>query len=522
LADRAFGGGEMLGDEGPIRRVVVLGGGTAGWMAAAAITKVLNRSCEVHVVESSEIGIVGVGEATIPPIRQMNRLLEIDEDEFVRRTGATFKVAIRFVDWSGDGKGYFHAFGPIGFNPGLALVHRWRRLLAEKPELAGGLEDYSVTAQAAHAGRFHRVFASGQAQRPVDYAFHFDAGLYAQFLRGLAERRGAVRHDRKVVGHEMAENGFVSALVFEGGDRIEGDLFVDCSGFRGLLIGGALGIGYEDWTHWLPCDRAVAMPSEIMPELPPYTRATAREAGWQWRIPLQHRTGNGLVYCSRFIGDEDAARILADNLPTPAVGEPRFLRFTTGRRRTFWERNVVAVGLSSGFLEPLESTSIHLIQTSIEKLLNLFPDRSFRQADIDYYNKVTALEFEQVRDLIILHYVANARVGQPFWDACREQQVPDSLKERIELFRGYGRLFRTEDELFSPLSWTAVLEGQGIHAARPDPLVSGIPIELVEGQLRQVRDFVSRGIAAMPAHADFVRQIAGPARQGAEPATHGA
>lgn len=498
-----------MADAGLIRRVVVLGGGTAGWMAAAALTKVLNRSCEVDVVESSEIGIVGVGEATIPPIRHINRLLEIDEDEFIRATGATFKVAIQFVDWSGDGNGYFHAFGPIGFNPGLATVHRWRRLKAERPKSAGELEDYSLTAQAAHAGKFHRLFTSGQAKIPVDYAFHFDASLYARFLRGLAERNGTRRHDRKVVGHELAENGFVKALVLEGGDTLEGDLFIDCSGFRGLLIGDALGTGYEDWSHWLPCDRAVAVPSEVMAELPPYTRATARKAGWQWRIPLQHRTGNGHVYCSSFISDEEAAETLLETLPSPAAGEPRFLKFRTGRRKLFWNKNVVAIGLSSGFLEPLESTSIHLIQTSIEKLLTLFPDRSFSQPDIDFYNRVTALEFEQVRDLIVFHYVANGRLGEPFWDSCRAGAIPDSLSDRIELFKGHGRVFRTEDELFSPLSWTAVFEGQGLHARSFDPLMAGIPIDVIESQLRQVREFVARGVDSMPAHSAFVRQIAG-------------
>jgi tryptophan 7-halogenase len=260
-------------------------------MAAAAITKVMSRACEVHVVESSAIGIVGVGEATIPPIRQMNRLLGIDEDEFIRKTGATFKAAIQFVDWSGDGQAYFHAFGTIGFNPGLALVHRWRRLAAERGDVAGGLEDYSVTAQACYGNKFHRVFTSGQAQIPVEYAFHFDAGLYAQFLRGLAEQGGAVRHDRKVVGHEMTEDGFVKGLVLEGGDTLEGDLFIDCSGFRGLLIGDALGTEYEDWTHWLPADRAVAVPSEIMPDLPPFTRATAtgRRVAMADPAPAPHR-----------------------------------------------------------------------------------------------------------------------------------------------------------------------------------------------------------------------------------------
>jgi tryptophan 7-halogenase len=514
----------MRGPPESIRKIVVLGGGTAGWMTAAALAKLTQtRFCEIHLVESGEIGIVGVGEATIPPIRQMNRLLEIDEDEFLRKTGATFKAAIQFCDWTEPGSAYFHAFGLLGFNPGLPLVHRWRRLRAERGKVAGDLEDYSITSLAAKADKFHRTFAGpNNFQSAVDYAFHFDAGLYARFLRDLAERQGVIRHDRKVIGHELAENGFVAALLLDGGNRLEGDLFVDCSGFRGLLIGEALGVEYEDWTHWLPCDRAVAMPSEPMPQLPPYTRVTARDAGWQWRIPLQHRTGNGLVYCSRFLGDDEAAFEVAKNLPTPACGDPRLLRFTTGRRKQFWSKNVVAIGLSSGFLEPLESTSIHLIQTGIEKLLHLFPDRSFRQADIDFYNKAIAREFEQVRDLIVFHYAANGRRGQPLWDHCRDMDLPESLQARMDLYRGYGRVFRSEDELFSPLSWTEVFEGQGLNAERYDPLMLGIPIEVIEGQLRQVRAMIAAGVQAMPSHAEFVRQcvtgrlVAAPRQQCAE------
>ena len=330
----------MRGPPEPIRKVIVVGGGTAGWMSAAAIAKLTQtRFCEIHLVESSAIGIVGVGEATIPPIRQMNRLLDIDENEFLRKTGATFKAAIQFADWTDPDSAYFHAFGPLGFNPGLALVHRWRRLRAERGEAAGAYDDYSITAQAAQAGKFDRVFLGPNNFRaPVDYAFHFDAGLYAQFLREIAEAEGVIRHDRKIVGHALADDGFVDALILEGGDRLEGDLFVDCSGFAGLLIEQALGTGYEDWSHWLPCDRAVAMPSETMPDLPPFTRATAREAGWQWRIPLQHRTGNGLVYCSALLSDDEAAAGLAANLPTPAGGDPRLVKFRTGRRKQFWNR----------------------------------------------------------------------------------------------------------------------------------------------------------------------------------------
>lgn len=504
---------EVFGN-GTIRRVVILGGGTAGWMTAAAITKAMKQSCEVHVVESDEIGTIGVGEATIPSIRQFNRFLEIDEDEFIRKTNGTFKVAIQFVSWNGEGTQYFHAFGPIGFNAGLATVHRWRRLRAEGCESAGELADYSVTACASQASKFHRIFAYGEARVPVDYAFHFDAALYGQFLRELAEQRGAVRHNRQVKAHLLADDGLVKALVFQEGHNLEGDLFIDCSGFRGLLIGKALGVEYEDWSHWLPCDRAIAVASGVLPKLPPYTRATARSAGWQWRIPLQNRTGNGLVYSGSFLSDDDAASTLLQSLPSPAVGEPRLLKFTTGRRKLFWKKNVVAIGLSSGFLEPLESTSIHLIQTSIEKLLSLFPDRSFRQADIDFYNRITALEYEQIRDFIILHYFANERREEPFWDERRNQQIPDSLLNRIELYKGCGRVFRTEDELFSPLSWTAVFEGQGLKPETVEPMIKALPIDMIKGQLRQVRELVARGVAVMPEHADFLRGCVGEAGTG--------
>jgi tryptophan halogenase len=475
-------------------------------MTAAAITKATNQTCEVHVVESEEIGTVGVGEATIPSIRHFNRFLEIDEDDFLRKTNGTFKLAIQFVGWNGDESRYFHAFGPVGFNAGLATVQRWRRLKAEGREAAGELADYSVTACASQASRCHRVFSFGEARLPIDHAFHFDAALYGQYLRTLAEQRGAVRHGRNVKGHVLGDDGHVKALIFEEGDSVEGDFFIDCSGFRGLLIGGALGVDYEDWSHWLPCDRAIAVPSAVLPKLPPYTRATAHSAGWQWRIPLQHRTGNGIVYSSDFLTDAAAADTLLQSLPLPAAGEPRLLQFTTGRRKLFWKNNVVAIGLSSGFLEPLESTSIHLIQTAIEKLLGLFPDRSFRQADIDYYNRITALEYEQIRDFIVLHYLANDRRGEPFWDARRSQPIPDSLSDRIELYKGCGRVFRTQDELFSPLSWSAVFEGQGLHPETIDPMISALPIDLIEGQLRQVREFVAGGVAAMPEHAAFLRE----------------
>jgi len=486
---------------------LIVGGGSSGWMAAAALSKALDRrSFEIHLVESSEIGIVGVGEATIPPILAMNRLLGIDEDEFIRKTHATFKLAIEFNDWMGDGSHFLHPFGQIGLGLGpLSFPHYWRRLRAERPAAAGSLVEYSLPAQAAMAHKFQRRHPDPRMSSNMAYAFHFDASLYAAFLRERAEAQGVVRHDRKIIGHRLAEDGAIGSVLFEDGDSLSADFFIDCSGFRGLLIEEALNTGYEDWSHWLPCDRAVAMPSEPMPELPPCTRSTARSAGWQWRIPLQHRTGNGLVYCSRFMSDEEAGETLSRNLPTAACGEPRFLRFTAGRRKLFWNKNVVALGLASGFIEPLESTSIHLIQSGIEKLLLLFPDRSFRQADIDLYNRLCALEFEQVRDFVLLHYHANGR-PELFWKMCRDQPIPDTLRERIELYQGYGRIFRREDELFSAFSWTWAFEGQNVRVAAPDPLTLGIPIEQMEALLGQTRSVIAAGVERMPAHADFVAQ----------------
>jgi tryptophan halogenase len=502
----------MRDASGPLRKILIVGGGTAGWMAAAALSKLLeDRFCEIHVVESSEIGIVGVGEATIPPILSLNRLLGIDEDEFIRKTQATFKLAIQFVDWMGDGSRYYHPFGQFGFGMGpLSVPHYWRRLLQERDhETAGTLDDYSLTSTASTENRFQRKHPLLKGVGNVAYAFHFDASLYALFLRDRAEAQGVVRHDRKIAGHRLADDGFVEAVVFDDGESMEADLFVDCSGFRGILIEQALQTGYEDWTHYLPCDRAVAMPSEPIPELPPYTRSTARKAGWQWRIAIQNRTGNGLVYPSAHLSEDEAASILIDNLSTPKLADPRFLRFTTGRRKQFWNKNVIAMGLASGFLEPLESTSIHLIQTAVEKLINLLPDRSFRQADIDFFNAETAREYDQVRDLIIFHYHANGR-PEPFWQQCRENPIPDRLRERIELYRGYGRVFRKDDELFSPVSWTAAFEGQNVHAESYDPLALGLPLDQIEATLRQQRELIRRGVAAMPSHADFVAGIVGP------------
>lgn len=490
-----------------IRKIAIIGGGTAGWMAAAALSNTLrNRFCDISLVESPEIGTVGVGEATIPPIIQMNQLLGLDEDEFMRRTRATFKLGIEFVNWKREGERYFHPFGRYGADIGaLDFVHYWRRLRHEAGQAAGVLEEYNLPTMAAKAGRFIRPDPNPKnVLSNMAYAFHFDAGLYAQYLKEYAEARGVRRYERRIVDVALGENGFVDAVILDGGDKLEADFFIDCSGFRGLLIEQALQTGYEDWSHWLPCDRAIAIPCARTDDPAPYTRSTAHDAGWQWRIPLQHRTGNGHVYCSRFISDDEALAVLLANLDGEQLAEPKLLRFTTGRRRKFWNKNVVAVGLASGFMEPLESTSIHLVQSAISRLLNLFPDRGFRQADIDFYNKSTAAEYELIRDFLILHYHANEKPHAPFWAACRKMEIPDTLAEKLELYKGYGRVFRYQDELFAESSWIAVFEGQGVQPESYDPLADAMPYDRLAEILSRMRATIQRGVSVLPSHGDFI------------------
>ncbi|MFN3469496.1 MAG: tryptophan halogenase family protein, partial [Novosphingobium sp.] len=424
-----------------IRSIAIVGGGTAGWMTAAALAQALTHNCAITLIESDEIGTVGVGEATIPPIRTFNETLQIDEREFVRKTQGSFKLGIEFVNWGSLGNRYFHPFGPHGRAFDIVSLHHYWLRAREAGEEAP-LDDHSMAWALAKENRFARPAPD---QRHVlstfDYAYHFDAGLYARFLREYAEAKGVIRIEGKVASvGQNAANGFVAGVTLEDGRTIEAELFVDCSGFRGLLIEGALKAGYEDWTHWLPCDRAVAVPCENAGPLTPYTRSTAQEAGWQWRIPLQHRTGNGYVFCSHFLSEEEAADKLMARLDGKALGEPRPLRFVTGRRKAFWDRNVVAIGLSSGFMEPLESTSIHLIQAGISKLLALFPDRTFDPLVIEEYNRIAVNEFERIRDFLILHYHANGRVGEAFWDQCRTMALPDTLADKLALFRSQGQV----------------------------------------------------------------------------------
>lgn len=491
-----------------IRSVVIVGGGTAGWMAAAAFARLLkNEYCTIRVVESDEIGTVGVGEATIPQISIYNRMLGLDENDFVRHTQGTFKLGIQFVDWAAVGRTYMHPFGPFGVDmEGVSFHAYWLKLLAQGDRTE--LEDYSLQAVAAREGRFMRPVDAGHSPlSSIAYAFHFDAALYAKYLRQYAQTRGVVRTEGKVVDVRLrAEDGFVESIVLESGERVAADLFIDCSGFRGLLIEQALHAGYEDWSHWLPCNRAVAVPCASAGDPLPYTRSTARSAGWQWRIPLQHRIGNGYVYCSDYLSDEQAAATLLANLDGAPLADPRVLRFTTGRRKRFWIKNCVAIGLAAGFMEPLESTSIHLIQSGIAKLLALFPDRSFEQADIDEYNRATTWEFERIRDFLVLHYHATSRDDSPFWNYCRTMSIPDHLATKMELFRSRGRIFRQDNELFNDTSWFAVSIGQNIVPRGYDAMADVLSAEEVRRRLMQTRTAIRNSANVMPKHMDFIRQ----------------
>ncbi|GHA81738.1 tryptophan halogenase family protein [Cognatilysobacter bugurensis] len=496
-----------------ITQVVIVGGGTAGWMAAAALSKVLNREYSIRLVESEEIGTVGVGEATIPMIKLFNQALELDEAQFVRETQGSFKLGIEFVDWGRLGDSYIHGFGKIGQDLGLVSFHHyWLKMHALGK--AAPLDAYSINTAASRHNKFMRPVADrpNSPLADIGYAYHFDAGLYARFLRRYAEARGVERIEGKVVDVSLrGSDGFVEAVTLDGGRRIDGQLFIDCSGFRGLLIEQALKTGYIDWTHWLPCDRAVAVPCTHGGPITPYTRATAREAGWQWRIPLQHRVGNGYVFSSRFIGEDEATATLMRNLEGEALAEPRTLRFVTGKRKKFWNKNVVAVGLSSGFMEPLESTSIHLIQSAIARLTAFFPSAGFDQADIDEFNAHSDREFDAIRDFLIAHYCATERDDTPFWDYVRTMELPASLAQRLALFRGNGRVFRDGNELFAEPSWIQVLHGQRVQPAAYHALVDLYPEEKIAEYLDNIRGVIANCVQAMPTHEAFIaRHCAAP------------
>ena len=494
----------------PVRRIVIVGGGTAGWMAATALARFVGGSGRrIVLIESEAIGTVGVGEGTIPPILEFNLQLGLDEGEFLRETHATYKLGIEFAGWTEPGERYFHQFGQIG-RPlnGLSLHQLWLRH-RDNPSV-GPLAGYSMSAVAAALHRFsHPSPDPADPLSQLAYAFHFDAAAYGQFLRKYAERNGAEHIEGRIVGVEQdGESGFVTAVRLEDDRRVRGDLFIDCSGFRSLLLGQQLGVGFEDWSHWLPCDRAIAVPSARSEPLLPYTRSTAHPAGWQWRIPLQHRTGNGHVYSSAFMGDDEAERILVETLDSKPIAEPKRLRFTAGRRSKAWEANVIAVGLSSGFLEPLESTSIHLIQHGVQKLLSLFPGRGINPVERDEYNRHMVNSYEPVRDFIILHYFANRR-EEPFWKQRREMDLPDSLRHKIELFRQHGRVFRYNEELFDVPSWIAVMLGQEIIPSEADPLASAMPEADVLRAMSELRRAYETAAERLPLASEFIeRRIA--------------
>ena len=484
-----------------VKRVVIAGGGTAGWTVAAALVKNLGSLLAITLVESDAIGTVGVGESTIPTARRFHELIGLDEQAFVRATGASFKLGIAFEDWARVGDRYFHSFGVTGPSTWMAdFQHMW--LEAREQGFAGELGDYCLELQAAKAGKFQ-----GGRGSPLNYAYHLDATAYGQFLRGIAEPQGVRRVEGKIAEVKVApDSGFIEALVLESGETVEGDLFIDCTGFRGLLIEGALATGWDDWSHWLPTDSALAVQTEAVGPARPYTRAVAHRAGWQWQIPLQHRVGNGLVYCSRFMSDDEAQALLAERVEGPMLTEPRLIRFKAGSRRKEWHKNCVAIGLASGFVEPLESTSIHLIMIAVTRLMQLFPFGGVNEAVAERYNDVARREIEGIRDFIILHYYLNER-DEPFWQECRSLDIPASLAERIALFREGANAYQAADELFRTDSWVQVMLGQRLTPRSHHAMGQLMPPERLRTALAGAAEKVRQAVARLPAHQAFLDSV---------------
>jgi len=490
-----------------VRRVVIAGGGTAGWMAAAALAKTLGPLLDIALIESDEIGTVGVGEATIPSLQTFHSLLGIDERAFMAATQATFKLGIRFENWRDVGQHYFHGFGLTGKDHWTAgFQHFW--LKARQQQRAADYGAYSLEAQAAQHSRFAHLPDDG-----LHYAYHLDATLYARFLRRFSEALGVRRIEGKIVKvHADPATQRISALQLDAGARIEGDLFIDCTGFRALLIGETLQVGYDDWSHWLFNDSAVAVQTESVGDALPYTRSIAHPWGWQWRIPLQHRVGNGLVYSSRFVGDEEARLALLAHVEGAPLMQPRVIRFRTGQRQQAWCGNCVAVGLAGGFLEPLESTSIYLIQRAIIRLLQLFPEAGIEPSDVAEFNQQMRADFEHVRDFIVLHYHVTDRQDAPYWQACRSMAIPAGLQHRIELFRQTGRVFRTAGELFSENSWVQVMLGQGLTPVQHHAVAHLMEDAELGRFLDGIRAAVDHTVAQMPTHQAYVSRYTGHAR----------
>ena len=502
-----------------VRRIVIAGGGTAGWMAAAALSHALKRlPIDITLVESDEIGTIGVGEATIPVIHAFNNMLGIDQADFMRECQATFKLGIEFVDWGEVGRRYMHPFTVHGRDHENIYFHQLWLKYAHEEAAAGrrcDIDDYNLCSVAARANRFvHPVAGCNTGNAPLNYAFHFDASLYARYLRAFAENNGVRRIEGRIAHvHQDSGNGQVTALELTGGNRLEGDLFIDCTGLRGLLIAQTLGTEFEDWSTWLPCDRAIAVPSTSEAPPVPYTRSTADRAGWRWRIPLQQRVGNGYVYASRFLADDQAESRLLETLDGMVLAEPRHIRFAIGRTKQAWVGNCVALGLAAGFMEPLESTSIHLIQTAIIRLLAFFPYAEIDPVDVKEFNRQTASEYESIRDFLILHYKLSSRDDAAFWRYCRHMKVPDSLAERLELFLANGRVQVSGDELFTRPSWVSVLLGQTGLPKGYDPLADKMPTAELYAFMADVRSRIEGAVSGMPLHADYLRQFCAAERQ---------
>jgi tryptophan halogenase len=482
-----------------VRRVVIAGGGTAGWMAAAALSRTLGKVLEITLVESDEIGTVGVGEATIPSLVHFHRLLDIGEQEFMAATNATFKLGISFEGWRARGEDYIHSFGLTGTDHWTAgFQHFWHK--GVERGLAGDYGDYCLELAASRENRFGHLPNGG-----INYAYHLDATRYARFLRRFSEHFGVQRVEAKIEKVETDPSGRnIGALVLDSGKRIEGDLFIDCTGFRSLLLGQALGVEYEDWSEWLFNDSAIAVQTESVGPLIPLTRSIAHDWGWRWRIGLQNRTGNGIVYSSRHVDDDTARAALLAGVEGKVLTEPRVIRFTPGQRKQTWAGNCIALGLSSGFLEPIESTSIHLIQRALVRLLQCFPSRGVTQADVDEFNRQADLDIRQIRDFIILHYKVTNRRDTPYWKEAAEMEVPESLRHRIALFRETGQVFRFANELFVENSWVQVMMGQGIHPDTHHQSADLMDDAELRGFLENIRQSIAHTVGRLPPHQDYV------------------
>ena len=491
-----------------VRKIVIVGGGTAGWMTAVTFARHLGDDYDIQLIESEEIGIVGVGEASIPGIRRFNDNLGITEADFLGKTQGTFKLGIQFEGWGKPDQSYFHSFGEMGSPNGIIPFYQYWLRHAHTGNMQD-LWDVSAGARAALQDRFGKTnTAFGESANDFNYAYHFDSHLYGKFLRRVAQINGVKRVEGKIVDVALnAENGFIDSVIMEDSTSIAADLFIDCSGFAALLIGKALGSEYEDWSNYLPCNRALAVPSKSTGALKPYTKSTARAAGWQWRIPLQHRTGNGHVYCSDFISDDEATQTLLDGLDGEALAEPRQIKFVTGKRKQFWRKNCIAIGLAGGFMEPLESTSIHLVQTAIMRLLNLFPTKEFHQSDIDKFNSESDVEFSAIRDFLILHYHVNQREGMPFWDRCREMTIPDTLTDKIALFKSNGRIIPDLYDLFAQSSWLQVMLGQGLFPQSHHPLADQMSAAATKAYIQAELDKAQIAVRQLPLHSEYISKL---------------